>query len=86
MIDRNNFTASKFHLVDSLDTVTHMPDFVFLSFSRHFTEEANVLIGAHTIGSLRHVFGITPHPVSHVTAEAEIRILNLASEFLFVHC
>jgi hypothetical protein len=86
MIDRNNFTASKFHLVDSLDTVTHMPDFVFLSFSHHFTEEANVLIGAHTIGSLRHVFGITPHPVSHVTAEAEIRILNLASEFLFVHC
>lgn len=45
-----------------------------------------MLIGAHTIGSLRHVFGITPHPVSHVTAEAEIRILNLASEFLFVHC
>ena len=41
-----------------------------------------MLIGAQTIGSLRHVFG-TPHPVSHVTVGTEIRILNLASDFPF---
>jgi hypothetical protein len=60
-----------------------MSNFVLLSLlSHHFTEEANVLIGAHTIGSLRHIFG-NPHPVSHVTVGTEIRILNLASDFPF---
>jgi hypothetical protein len=60
-----------------------MSNFVLLSLlSHHFTEEANVLIGAHTIGSLRNIFG-NPHPVSHVTVGTEIRILNLASDFPF---
>ncbi len=60
-----------------------MSNFVMSSLlSHHVTEEANVLIGAHTIGSIRHSFG-NPHPVSHVTVGTEIRILNLASDVPF---
>ena len=63
MIKRNGFTAGKFVLLDSLKHRDKNYTRVLLRFL-YFTEEANALIGAHSIGLIRNTFGVFNRPVS----------------------